>query len=66
MTNPDDVGRWEGETFVFFEPHAVVTTDGVIIMEKLHLADVAYDSPDITKEDVIHAVVNSVMTFDDE
>jgi hypothetical protein len=57
--DPDTIGHWEGSKFVFDEPITLITEDGTprtmreIDTEGMTLAG------GITKDDVIHALVNS-------
>ncbi len=54
-TRPEDVGYWDGDDFVFFQPRMV----GDRVMTRLKTGGMQM-GPGITREDVIHALINPV------
>lgn len=52
--NPDDVGHWDGDTFVFDPP----LTIGGHTMERLDFSNFQPEDPSISKQEALEAVVN--------
>lgn len=56
MIDPDDVGRWEGDTFIFNEPFDL--GEGRVA-KRISIGPNAL-GPGITRDDAIHAFINGV------
>ncbi len=59
LVNPEDAGRWEGDTFHFHEPLVTVRNDGVSVMKSITIPPEALGDG-ITRDDVVHALLNQV------
>lgn len=56
-TKPEDVGRWEGDEFVFFEPFTNPTGQ---TFKRIDFAGFTTPDPSITRDDAVHALINSI------
>lgn len=57
---PEEVGRWDGDTFVFDDPpYIVVTANGDPVTYERIRVDMA-PKGEVTRDDVIHALINPV------
>lgn len=56
MIDPNTLGHWEGDVFIFDEPRDVFGKT----MKTLDFSTFVTEDPSITREDALHAVINAV------